>query len=98
MDEARAVTNPQSTPGWIQPMDCLVDVCLDLTEQARFIPLHDSMARYEWFEAAAWLLAQVPVERQRVRWALVLANAINQCGLSPVLVLSELLRPREAAP
>lgn len=75
--------------------DCMYALYVDLAEAARTIPLYDADARERWFDAAVWLLCQVPDLSQRCSWAHSLALSFNQAGCPLALVVGELWRRAE---
>jgi hypothetical protein len=78
--------------------DCLYMMLVDLAAQARMVRPWDADARTQWFDAAVWLLGQVPDAAQRAAWTQTLALAITQPGLPPALVVGELWRRVEERP
>lgn len=71
----------------IQPGDCLFALYEDLcrsADQAKESP-------WDWLEAAASLLAQVPDEYQRLAWAIFLADAIATRQRPAKLIVGHLL-------
>jgi hypothetical protein len=72
--------------------DCLYSMLMDLASTAKALPPWQTHMRSEWFEAAVWLLGQVPDSAQRLSWTHTLAMAINGVGIPLNLIVGELWR------
>lgn len=72
--------------------DCLYALLMDLVKTAKALPPWKTHMRSEWFEAAVWLLGQVPDAAQRLSWTHTLAQAVNMAGIPLQLIVGELWR------